>query len=624
MASAIQLTASNTIANGNGLATSANLLAQITTFQSHAPIVTLANIYSMLVNANANITTNVTSTISTLGTAATGGQWLLDFYPSNVTPVATGGVSYYGEYPTITFSGYPLTEHITYSSITGSASFSNTLKNQAQLPFATNGVTEFANVYLSASAYIASHFDSVGSTSLLAGKTYAQSGLGFTGPLDLATMGLGTSAGTLSNTISNWGTMYDVTNMATMGNPYVFGQNLLNQGLGSIGGLATQLSNAGLNLTNLSDVPSSKSTVATKSISTAVSTPIGQVNIPGTANVTTTTVVAGNSPEVVSNIYSTITGSNLAAIISATGITLPKSANVNSLADFLSLTNVVDPSTYSQLSNIGTTNFSTLGTYMQNKLGKGSFQSWTDMSNLLGNLEIPAMNYTSTTASTPILSSAISSSILSTGTGSGPFNTLCIYDFLGAASGIPYTNQLAILNNNYTLISNAINLPSLVSALQLAVEQYINSSGSIGAIATAVNNVNSAVSNIPVSLNNQAQQASAAYYTMLTRLSVEVTNLSNAGVVFNSGSANTLKSFSQSIGSAASDKTRTFGYQFFANLITNDSYGDTIRAAVAETINTQLASSYNITVGNDPQPAAKVVQAANQNIPLSTYISQNK
>ena len=107
-------------------------------------------------------------------------------------------------------------------------------------------------------------------------------------------------------------------------------------------------------------------------------------------------------------------------------------------------------------------------------------------------------------------------------------------------------------------------------------------------------------------------------------LKKEVNNLSLGGVVFNSGYTASLKSFGQSIGAVASDTTQYQTYQFFANLFTNDAYGDTLRSAVSEVINTRTLGIKGITTKNDPNPSSALYQSQQQNIPLSTYISQNK
>ena len=187
---------------------------------------------------------------------------------------------------------------------------------------------------------------------------------------------------------------------------------------------------------------------------------------------------------------------------------------------------------------------------------------------------------------------------------------------------------MSILNNNYQTISSSINLTNLVNTLQNDILNYINYVGGNGsptilnAIITDVNNLNTALNSIPIS--SSLTNSNTAFYKMLSQLQNEVSNLSKAGVQFNSGTTIGLRSFASSVGATASDKNQFDTYQFFANLVTNDVYGDTIRSAVAENINTSLAQSKGFTVTNDPNPSLIIAQANAQNIPLSTYISQNK
>ena len=59
-------------------------------------------------------------------------------------------------------------------------------------------------------------------------------------------------------------------------------------------------------------------------------------------------------------------------------------------------------------------------------------------------------------------------------------------------------------------------------------------------------------------------------------------------------------------------------------VITNDAAGDVIRAAISESINRSKLQSVGIVSSSDPQPSMAIVQAKNQNIPISTYLKQNK
>ena len=324
MASALQLTAQATISSGQGLATSANLLAQITSFRGRAPITTLANAFATATTANANIVANITAALSSVGSGVTQAHWLLDLYPSNVSPTSSGAVGYYG-------NNVPRV--------------SSTLQTQAQLPFAS-GMGGFANVYSTTSGYASSIFDTVSSVYLLKNKTYSQSGLGYTGRPDLISNGVGYHCSLLAGIVSEWGTMYDITNINKLSNPYVFGQNLLNQGLGSVGSLADKLTAAGLNIENLLQIPQSRQLVTQKDSIHYGSSPVGELELPTLANVVTTISVTGNSPLVVLEIYKSITGADLSAIVSA--VNGPSSDELVTLADYLDINKVIAPGALTQ------------------------------------------------------------------------------------------------------------------------------------------------------------------------------------------------------------------------------------------------------------------------------------
>jgi hypothetical protein len=601
LASALQLTATNTVANGYGLAANTSILSQITKLQSQSTVVSFVSLSTLAATGDLN----VANAMANIGLGVKYGQWLLDLYPSNCAAVSTGGV-------------YLYTGNI--------ASFSNTLKNQVTGPFAS-GLGGFANVYNNSYAYMVSSFDTVASANILQGKTYAQSGIGYSGPADLATGGIGNSAAVLSNVVSNFGTMYDINNISTIGDPYVFGQNILNQNLGQYGNLANQLSSAGLDITNLQAIPTATTTTNLQSTASSTNTPIGAVSIPSLTTTTTTTSVPGNSLDTVTAIYETITGSNLDIITSTTGVVVKNQNNISSLNDYLNLNNIVDKANLSQLNRLGISTLNNLGTYIHNKIGNGNFSSWPAMATFLQSLEIPTLAHTTANANGLALPSSISSSITSgSGGGTGPFGNPVLTDFLGATTGYPYSNNLAIINKYFASIAASINLSSYITALRTAINNYINSGNNSSYIAgmnTAVTNLNTALKSLSTSTVGLAQSESA-YYQILNKLSTEVTFLSRANAVFGAGYSTSLSSFSQSVVSAASDKTQYQTYQFFANLITNDQYGDTIRAAVAETINTGLMAAAGITLGNDPAPATIISQAQAQNQPISTYLSQNK
>ena len=135
------------------------------------------------------------------------------------------------------------------------ANFTDRIVSQATQPFSA-GVAGFANVATSSMNFVRNSFDIAGSTNLLVEKTYQSSGPGYSTITDLVSAGLGNIAATISEVISKFGTMYDVTRLSRLADPYVFCNNLLQQGFGYLGSLQTQLANVGVTINNILSVPS--------------------------------------------------------------------------------------------------------------------------------------------------------------------------------------------------------------------------------------------------------------------------------------------------------------------------------------------------------------------------------
>lgn len=639
MATALGINSYNTIINGQGLSVSANLESQISTFQSHRPIQLIANILDNATNSG-NAAGNLMSTVTSIQQNLN--SWMIDFYPGNITPTCSSSVYTYATLITPIYDPNPSHWDVdgnapiigyNYDPITSTASYSHTLNTQAQLPF-SHGMSGFANVFQTTYGFMVSNFDLVSSVHLLKGKTYAQSGVGYKGPLDLVTDGISTHGNLISNVVKNWGTMYDITNINSIADVYVFGQNLLNQGFGTLGNLSSSIINAGLNVNNLSAVPHPYTTTTVVDSTNPYSSYVGQIDLPSVSVQKTTTTVTGSSQDVLHSIYANVTGANLTSIVSATGFVAPAGANLYSLNDYLDFSRVVGSQYQAELSQIGITDFSSLGQYIQNKVGKAYFRSWSAMGTFLTSLEVPSLPHLSSAVSsgTKLLSdSTVSAMNNITGTGTGVFNNPILTDYLGAVAGMPHTDSISTLNKYYNTVVPT-SLTTALTSLDSAVSTYINyynsydantqPSPDLGPVSTAVNSVNSILSGVPNS--SILELCRSAYISSLNHLTGEVAGLHKAGVVFNSGYTQSLNSFAQQLPTTASDKDQQQTYQFFANLITDNLAGDTVRAAVAEAINTQLLAIQGITVTNDPNPNGLIGQAKLQNIPLSTYISQNK
>ena len=614
MASAASLNATASIVNGQGLTLNPNLSSNISTFQNINTIKFIANIFTSA-GTESNIANVIIPILSTLGNSTVSrGQWLIDVYPSNVTAVATPGVVYYG-------NGLP--------------SFSKTILAQANYPFSAGSLGTqasligFAGMWTTAYGYVNQVFDTVSSVNMLQNKTYGQSGLGYTGPVDLVTAGVGTKAPLIGNVVSGWGTMYDINNINLMADPYVFGQNLLDHGLGSYGNLADQLTAVGLDVTDITKVPKSSTITIQQESTSSTSSFVGAVDLPSVVDVTVNSIVTGNNPATVQRIYAGITGANLAAIVSSTGFT-STNANLITLNDYLDLSKVVTSSLYSQLNAQNIYTFTDFSIFLQNKVNQMGFQTWLDLSTFLNGLEIPTLSYTTANANTTVISSTTVSTLNSvTGTGSGPFGNPVMLDYFGAVSGTPYTSALQVINSNYSVLNSGVQaaVASLYTAVIRTNTDFAGQDSANvnpGMVARNVSTVNSAINSavataIAGANASKYYNCETAYYIILNKMSSEVTAITKVSAAINSSyTAQFLLGFGQGIGSYG--KTDTMGSgNVIANLITNDQYGDTIRSALAETTNSTIIDGRN-----DPNPRMAIYQAQAQNISLSTYISQNQ
>lgn len=636
MASALQLNAQATVINGLGLSASPDLTTTITSYQNLATVKLVKEIFTAISESTAP--TSLYSIIAGIGTGVTNASFLIDFYPSGNTAVCSGNVSYYGNIATPIYVGggeTPVLDHYEYSGQAGTESFSNTVIVQAELPFA-NGLAGFANVYMTSYGAASRSFETVSSINILKDKTYAQSGIGFTGPVALATGGIGANGALLADVVANWGTMYDVKHLSNFADPYVFGQYLLSQGLGKYK-LTTLFLEAGLNLGDLSNPPSSTTISYHQSNTTTATTYVGSIELPVTENVTISTPVTASSPDVMHAIYKKVVDSDLSSIVSSTKFTALDGVAVGlkTLDDYLTLSKVIDNTLLTRLSAIGVTDFVSLGNYFHKILGQASFESWAAMAKFLRSIEVPVLSSNTVPGATTTVLTANTIATLNSNsvTGSGSIGHATIKDFLGACAGIPYTSDFQTIVTNYNGVPTAGIISSL-TGLKSAVTSYISAGPTLDGeggtytwptptgISSAVAAVNSVLTSFPNSASFYS--SSLSYNNMIVQLATEVANLTKGNVIFGAGQTATLKSLAEQIGTMATDKTRLETYQFFSNIITDDTNGDAIKSAIAESINSSILQSAGIQISNDPQPAQAIQRADSLGVPISTYLSQNK
>lgn len=615
MASAAQLNAAASIVNGQGLSTNPEVLAAISTYQNQPIAHYWPTIFSSA-NLNSNIANAVIPILNTVSSLVHQGQFLIDIYPANISPTVTptAVINYHGG---------------TIASAVG------TTKNQALGPF-SHGIAGFANTFSLAQGFVSSEFDTSSSLTMLKGKTYGQSKLNSTGVVDDVTNGVGPASTLLANVIASWGTMYDINYINLIADPYVFGQHLLDQGLGKYGNLSDKLTAAGLDVADITRVPPSTTTTTNQVSTQSIKSSVGAIEVPNITTVTTVQSVVATSADVVLAIYKTITGADLAAIVTATGF-VSSSTKLTTLADYLDFNLVVDTAQLKQLNQLGVHTFTDFSNYLNNRV-KQTYPSWLALSKFLSNVEVPVLNHISTTENSHVLlDSTVATISALTGSGTGPFKNPIMVDLFGAVAGIPYTANLTTINTNYTSVSGTV--AAKMSALNQSIidtyNYYISTGGdgtdesspgagdgtAPGIIMTSWVTANlvavaTALNSLPTSTNFLVCQQ--AYYFMLDHLTSEVGNLRKANAMFVSAISNNLLSFGQNIGRLAGvDRTGSGADTVMLKLITDDVAGDTIRIVVAENNN-------NLSNSNDPNPRQVLAQSQAQNVPISTYLSQNK
>ena len=652
MASALALNAATDIINGKGLAPNPAVLAAIATFQGLPNVQAVKRLFSVAESISDIATSqNVMNELGKLGSGVQYGQFLLDFYPNSditTSPVTNGSVTYYGYIPNpvLTTAGdNTVISNWANVNIPSTASFSSTIATQATIPFAY-GMSTFANVVMTAAASASQNFDTNASITVLQNKTYATSGLSYSGPADLATGGIGANGSLIAGIVQNWGTLYDIANINLIGDPYVFGQNLLNQGLGNVPAgtmsLSDRLTAIGLDVNDITKIPTLNTVTNIQTADVNVTYPtIGKVSLPAQTNVDATPDFQANNPNALVSIYSSVYGNDLNYITSTVKAT--PLATVNALSQYLDLTKIVDANTLSKLKALGITDLNSFGQYLHTRIGQGSFQSWAQVATLLKTIEVPQLVNNTSNGNTPLLLPDVSSSLVTTHfSGTGPFKNPILVDYIGSMAGMPtYTADLNTLITNSNLISGPITVA--VNAVTDAVSNYVGmyssyvasgtgdgssgvtplSSPDAGGITAAVNNVNQ-ILNLIDTTTTAYKSANAAYVSIIKAIYKENLNLRLAGCSFGPGNANTLRNFAQTIITKATDATQFYSAQVFANIIVPDHNGDNIRAAIAEYNNTQILASAGVPFSNDPQPMTAAYIAQQTNVPVTTYVNRTQ
>lgn len=402
---------------------------------------------------------------------------------------------------------------------------------------------------------------------------FSDFGLGINNLNDLASGGInkligaakgleGKIASDMGDAFKSFGTMFDINDMKSLGNPASLISNLAKQGLGEIGGIADKLKEAGFDVTDLTAIPTEK----------------------------------------LNQILASVKGSDLKKILDQTGLQLPSNVSLNSLADVMKLDKILPTNIASSLNF---KDLSSLGNSMLN-IG-GNFKSVSDISSMLKSIEFPSLpNLSSLTSPIPADISAILKPLM--GTGSGEFGNPMITDIIGTAAGHVHTSALNVMNTMSDKVMSSIegiNINSAITTLTNAVNSSFDP-GSDPAVLAAKNALDNAVSALNntgnLDLQNVLSTGVTKFQNSVSQIAKEVSNMSLASIDLNispSSSINGLLGMATKLQGFGVDKMNLGFSTMFENMSTNNVYGDAIKAALAEGKNIANLAKYGIRLTNN-------------------------
>jgi len=458
-------------------------------------------------------------------------------------------------------SGLSATINSLPTCIANASSTAAAVTNQAtgMLPASsTLGNQDFILLFNSADTYVSTVADVARATTQFAGQSFGNLGVGVSNYTQVLTNGVPGNLITVGPYLQNFGSVYDFSNLRTVGTAQNLVASLIAQGLDATLGLTTQIATAGYNIST--SVPSTTPPVSIYSVPTPVLTSILQG----------------------------ITGSDLTRIITQTSATTVNP--VNTAADLLLVESFIQQNILTwaglatgnpglltivnQLINLGITpgkqyNYK-VGAYLSN-IAQPNFTSLNNLSSVL-----PAN-----------IAATISSSL---GSGKGTYGNPLMSDLIGTVAGVAHLDA-------YTTVLNAANVASATSTgstltttatvLRSAIVLNSGIPAAYSAFQSAVSAFNSAVSGTDV-VSVAIANANESIADSLEQLATETTNLGIAGIALYSGttSANVtaieIANFVNKLHDYGTDLNQLDYNTILNGIATGNLAGDAIRATLVE------------------------------------------
>lgn len=390
--------------------------------------------------------------------------------------------------------------------------------------------------------------------------------------------------GALGNSLSGFGTMFDAKDVANMGNPASLIKNLQNQGLADSVGLNDMIAGAGFDPRDLDNIP----------------------------------------PAQLQKILGQVQGNDLQRIVRQTGLQLPATANLTSLAGVLDVKNIVSPDV---LKAIPGGNLAGLGNAFSN-LG-GNFTDFSKVGDMLKKVEVPSLPNLEALKS-PLPDDIASAFKGMLGSGDSPLGLPTMSDMLGSVSGKAHMDSFRDIGKSMEkiaesvvgkdMINTANALSSATSAASAAgtdlgltgndLQAYIDADPGVvsakSAVTTAVNAFNTQVAG-NADLKAVVDKANGALASTTAQLTKEQNNLSLAGI--DPGSIDAPSGVGSLLGMASKlhsfgvDKMKLGFSEMFEGMASDDLYGDAIKSSLMEGRNIARQTSLNIPLPTKADPS---------------------
>lgn len=419
-------------------------------------------------------------------------------------------------------------------------------------------ITKFASVLLQAGAFVSSSLTARLSLESFYNQTFDKLGISVTNHSSSVTNGISNIFGSaeqikiLSSAIRRFGTAYDATKLNKLGDPATFIQNLLNHGFGENGQNGVYM--------------------------------IGGYMLP-------TTWKTDDADTLVVYLQN-ISGTTLDKIISQTN--LNPSSTISNLSQLLDLSMIFNSS---ELAVVPGNNFAGLANEFIN-LG-GRFNSFTEVADMLANIETPTLPYLD--SYTSIISSTDYANLVARlGTGTGTIGNPTITDLVGSIAGVVHTNSLttvngclttALANNNGLSVST--NLANVVTQCATGTSSQIDN-----AFLALRASANTFIAD--TTLSSTTSSGNLAIANMQTQVTKELSNLALAGVSLSDATPSGVTGVLAIVNNLHDYGVdgQSFNYNtLFEGCRQSNAGGDAVHAALIEGRNLSIQAKNSVLIG---------------------------